>query len=172
MSFLIFLIYKWHYLLLTLSDVYAHTFVLTQFCIQVFLCACMCSFTGHVCGVWEFWSGSWGETIILFPVWTVLPSILCQHQGEYTLSPTNHTRLKKSEVWQQMISFGWTVHFTFFRLTLFPPIILLDAGICKHVIGQQRTQLCSTSSPLPMGRRAQTSCLETQCLKRNVKWPL
>ena len=90
----------------------------------------------------------------------------------HTESHKSYFRLKKSEVWQQMISFGWTVHFTFFRLTLFPPIILLDAGICKHVIGQQRTQLCSTSSPLPMGRRAQTSCLETQCLKRNVKWPL
>ena len=51
---------------------------------------CVCCFTGHVCGVWELWPGSWGETIILFPVWTVLPSILCQHQGETTRSPTYH----------------------------------------------------------------------------------
>lgn len=34
---------------------------------------------GHVCGVWELWSGCWGQTASLLPVRPVLPPLLRQY---------------------------------------------------------------------------------------------
>lgn len=38
---------------------------------------------GHVCGVWQFWSGARRSSVGLFSVWTMLPSLLCQRQSQY-----------------------------------------------------------------------------------------
>lgn len=40
-------------------------------------------FVGHVCGVWQLRSGGRGQTLGLLSVWTVLPSLLCQCEGQY-----------------------------------------------------------------------------------------